>query len=113
MKNRFAATQRRRAFGLISHITPVALPIFLVLFYAPFIAAPLRAHGWNKGASLAAGFAVPIGWLLLGALAVSVIPQRFAKLKSALEIGVLGIPFCGMFALLLWVVLRLILQIVR
>lgn len=104
---------RRRAFGLISHITPVALPVFLVVLYAPVVATPLHAHGWTKGAALAAGFAVPLLWFVLGARLISIVPARFVKLKSALETGVLAIPICGVLALMLWALLRFLIHIAR
>jgi hypothetical protein len=104
---------RRRAFGLISHITPVVLPVFLVVFYAPFIAAPLHAQGWTKGAALAAGFAIPLGWLLLSTGMLFIVPERFVKLKAALGIAVLGVPMLGVFALVLWDLLRFLIHIAR
>ena len=94
--------KRRSAFGMISHITPVALPVFLVVFYAPIIALPLRMHGWGLWAALGVGFAVPLVWGGLGIAAIALIPARFAKLKDALGLVVVGPPIIGVFGIVLW-----------
>ena len=105
--------KRRHALGMISHITPVALTIFLILWYAPFIAAFLRAQGWEKTPALTVGFAVPIVWLALGIGAIFVLPPRFVKLNWALQMFVFGVPIAGMFALAFWVVVKLVFYTVR
>lgn len=93
---------RRRAFGLISHITPLVLPVFLVLFYAPFIAALLRTQGWSKLAAFGGGFATPTFLIGLGIAVAHVIPPRFDKLSNALLLVVLGFPLVGMFGIGIW-----------
>lgn len=108
MKSHSSAS--RRAFGLI---TPIAVPLLLIFFYPPFIAAPLRAHGWTRGGALAAGFAIALGWFVLGAGILFIVPERFAKLESALEVGVLVIPLWGMLALMLWDLLRFLIHSAR
>ena len=93
---------------MISHITPVALPLFLVVFYAPVIVHPLRVCGWGKAAALGVGFLVPVFWLVLGHGAIAVLPARFAKLRNALELVVVGLPIVGVFGIVLWDVARLV-----
>jgi len=104
--NRAYAKNRRLAFGMISHITPIALPVFLILFYAPFIAAPLHANGWSKSAAFAAGLAIPALYMGTGFLAMTFLPRRFDKLASALAILVLGLPIVGMPAVIVWELVR-------
>ncbi|BCM91183.1 hypothetical protein IAD21_03047 [Abditibacteriota bacterium] len=94
--------KRRGALGMISHITPIMLPVFIVLFYTPVIALPLRVHGWGRAAALGIGFLIPLVWLALGLTTIALIPARFDKLKGALEVGILGLPMLGMIGILLW-----------
>ena len=91
------SARRHRAFGLISYITPVAVPIFIVLFYAPFVAVPLQVHGWSKLSALGVGLLVPIFWLVIGSIITRTLPARFAKLKEALGWILYGLPILGMF----------------
>lgn len=107
MKTR-RATSRRGAFGMISHITPVALTVFIALWYAPFIAGWLRVQGWSKGAALGMGFVLPCLWLLFGVGFASMLPVRFAKLRDALGWIIYGLPVIGMIGSLFWVVARTI-----
>lgn len=99
MKTQQSASQRRRAFGSHSHITPVTVSLFLILFYAPFISNPLRAHGWNKGAALTTGLAIPTLWMVVGCRLIFVVPARFEKLNTAFEFVVFGVPVVGMFVI--------------
>jgi len=104
---------RRRAFGLISYVTPIAVPLFVVFFYAPFIAARLHARGWNKGAAFAVGLAIPALWLATGSLCISLLPRRFAKLVNALDLLVFGLPMIGMPTIIAWVCIRALWQWAR
>lgn len=111
--NRRHDSNRRRAFGMISHITPIAVPLFIVFFYAPFIAAPLHTSGWNKSAAFAVGLAIPALWMGMGYLTISFLPRRFDKLASALAILVLGLPIVGIPAIIAWDCIRALWHLVR
>jgi len=104
--NRQQSSNPRRAFGLISYVTPIAVPLFLVFFHAPFIAAPLHASGWNKGAAFVVGVAIPALWLALGSLGSSRLATRFAKLATAPDLLVLGLPMVGIPAIIAWICIR-------
>jgi len=104
--NRRHNKNRRRAFGMISHITPIAVPLFVVLFYAPFIAAPLHARGWNKSAAFAVGLALPALCVVTGYFLISLLPARFAKLANALASLVLGVPIVGVPVIIAWDCIR-------
>ncbi|RYX83185.1 hypothetical protein EON83_15875 [bacterium] len=112
MKVRTLAS-RHRAFGLISHITPVAVPIFLGLFYVPILAAPLRASGWNLGAALGVSLLLFVLWMGLGTASIAIIPSRFVKLSFALQFLLFGLPLFGVFGIMVWIIIRTLWHMMR
>lgn len=108
-----ALASRHRAFGLISHITPVAVPIFLGLFYMPLIAAPLRASGWSRGTALGVSLLLVVLWMGVGTASIALTPSRFEKLSVALQFLVLGLPLFGVFGITVWVVISSLWHMMR